>query len=401
MKPRSRLRHRAAFGPAVLAAAAVLALVSAAPDPASGRSSGGWKPVPAQGDVPQGGHGSQRRDAGRGSAENDSAESGPRTPSLAESSGFYSNLGLLDAISREAVNAIADSLALPPGSAVALYASNPNEANWFVGNILGETLAKRGYKVRILDWGAAVAAGDSSKPTPPAASAPAHPNHPRPGDQQGTQGENKPPQGPDAKNGGDKNEDGAKDGATRADTTAANPDSAQANADSVRSGSEGVSANKKSPGKKPQAGEQAAPTQGQPVGSAATPAATQGPAAALRVFPPGVVLDLRLVEFGVSYADVGRKLLFGPLRFTRVAGVYLQVSSRTEPEGELRQVLTAERHRVDRISGSQRSLAEGASYPFKIPELKVPGLGRYIEPTVVVGIVGSLVYLFNANQSSK
>jgi hypothetical protein len=122
---------------------------------------------------------------------------------------------------------------------------------------------------------------------------------------------------------------------------------------------------------------------------------------AFRTLPAGEVLDLRLVEFGVSYSDVGRKMLFGPLRFTRVGGVYIQVTSLKGPEGELRQVLSAERHRIDRLSGSQRSLAEGASYPFNLPVLKSPGLGRYIEPTVVVGIVSSLVYLFYANQSSK
>ena len=62
-------------------------------------------------------------------------------------------------------------------------------------------------------------------------------------------------------------------------------------------------------------------------------------------------------------------------------------------------MVTAERHHWDRLSGRQRVLAEGASYPFTAPELKSPGLGRYVEPAVVVGIVGSLIYLFYTNQN--
>jgi hypothetical protein len=314
---------------------------------------------------------------------------------LPERSGFYSNLALLDTISREAANAIADSLTLPPGSAVTLYSSTPHDANWFVGTVLGEILAKRGYQVRVLDWGPAPARGDSSSQSSPSSTTPAHPNRPRPSGEQNPQGQGAPPTE------SDEGDDGTGDGATPADTTVANPDSVRAKADSIRGGPEGESPEKASSDEKSRGGEQPAASQQQPTGSAGTPAPGQAPATAVRVLPAGEVLDLRIVEFGVSYADVGRKLLFGPVRFTRVAGIYLQVSSRKEPEGELRQVLSAERHCVDRLTGSQRALAEGASFPFRIPELNAPGLGRYIEPTVVVGIVGSLVYLFYANQSNK
>ena len=360
MKPRPCPRYRAAFVPAVFAAAAVLVFVCAVPGPASGGSPGGSP-----------------------------------TSSSPERSGFYSNLGLLETISREAANAIADSLTLPPGTAVTLYSSTPHDANWFVGTVFGEILAKRGYKVRILDWEPAPAHADSSSQSSPSSPTLAHPNRPHPGGEQNPQGQGAPLAESDE--GGD----GTGDGTTPADTTVANPDSVRAAADSIRGGAEGEPSDKTSPGEKRRHGGQPAASQPQPTGSTGTPASGQAPAAALRVLPPGEVLDLRVVEFGVSYADVGRKLLFGPVRFTRVAGVYLQVSSRKEPEGELRQVLSAERHSVDRLTGSQRALAEGASYPFRIPELHAPGLGRYIEPTVVVGIVSSLVYLFYANQSNK
>jgi hypothetical protein len=69
-------------------------------------------------------------------------------------------------------------------------------------------------------------------------------------------------------------------------------------------------------------------------------------------------------------------MLFGPLRFTRVGGVTLQVSQMLGPAGQLRRVVMTERHQVDRLTGSDRILAEGASYPFTAPGLKAPSIGR-------------------------
>ena len=92
-------------------------------------------------------------------------------------------------------------------------------------------------------------------------------------------------------------------------------------------------------------------------------------------------------QFGVSYAEVGRRFYIGSVHFTRIAGAFLQVSHLRGPDGELRNLVTAERHHWDRLSGKQKTLVEGASYPFTAPELSSPSLGRYVEPAVVVGIV--------------
>lgn len=372
MKPRPRPRCRAAFGPAVLAAVAVFAFVLAVPGSVLGQSPDGGKGGLPTGDGPPDGL------SATASAGNGITEGAPRASLVPPRAGFYSNLGLLDSISREAVNAIADSLTLPPGSAVTLYASTPHEANWFVGNILGEVLAGRGYQVRILDWGPAPAATGSSTTVPVTPPTTPNPASPAPADPKDAEGDSSPPPAADA----------GENEKTPADSTAPAADSTQAQAGAAS----GQTLSDGSPAVDPSNG---------PAGSTEAPAPGPAAGSSPRALPTGQVLDLRVVEFGVSYADVGRRLLFGPVRFTRVAGVYVQLSSRTEPEGELRQILSAERHVVDRLSGSQRSLAEGASYPFNIPQLKTPGLGRYIEPTVVVGIVGSLVYLFYANQSSK
>jgi hypothetical protein len=400
LKPRSRQTWSPLAGPAVGALAAMLLLATA---------------LPAVSQPP----------GGQGSAANRGATGTPATsaPPARGGGGFYSNLGLLESISREAANAIADSLTLPAGSTVTLLARTPHEANWFVGNLLAQVLAERGYKVRVSDWSpappagggaaagaAAGAAGGAATGSPtPQQGAPSRPRKPKanqPSDPAGS-ASTKEPAGAGAGNassdstlvlhekaGADSTEAGRTKAA--ADSTGANPDSVRARGRLAQGRGAGTP-----PAETPPAGVPAATQPGTPAPSAQSLAIEQAPPVAEGEFPAGNVLDLRVVEFGVGYSDIGRKLLFGPVHFTRVGGVYLQVSSLQGPEGDLRQVLSAERHRVDRLSGSQRSLAEGASYPFNVPELKTPGLGRYIEPTVVVGIVASLVYLFYANQSSK
>jgi len=116
-------------------------------------------------------------------------------------------------------------------------------------------------------------------------------------------------------------------------------------------------------------------------------------------YPPGTILDVELLQFGVRYAEAKRKMWVGSVEFTRVAGVYVRVAQLEGPSGEWVGLAKAEKHHWDRVSGRQRVLAEGAAYPFAEPTLNAPGLSAYVEPTLVVGVVGSLIYLFYANQN--
>jgi hypothetical protein len=307
-------------------------------------------PAPAQG---------WKSPSRRGPADARTTRVPPVDPFRPEKGGVYSNLGLLDRLARDAVREMADSLRLPPGEQVTILSTTWHEANWFVGGLLAESLTARGYRVKTGDWGVAPDTASANR-------ALARQGHvqPQPGQAQPENGS------------------GQEETPAPGDTTAAPPDSAAA--DGSLFASEG-----REPGK--EAAEAGAPT-------IPPPAAPTAPVPRVTL-PAGNVLDLRLIEFGVSYPQVGRKLLFGPVRFTRVGGVFAQVNSLEGPDGNFRQMVSSERHRVDRLSGSQRALVEGASYPFNPPELTPPSLSRYIEPTVVVAIVGSLVYLFYANQN--
>jgi hypothetical protein len=283
-----------------------------------------------------------------------------------EQGAFRSNLGLLDELTRETVIQLADSLQLSPGEPVTIYSSTWHEANWFIGSMLAQVLAGKGYEVHILEVAMPPAGGgqENGKTRMQAAN-------------QGAEAQEQTQQ--EQPSGGELNE------AAQGDTTGAYADSVAAAED------ESLFKTEKKPDT-PAVQKQAAPH------PAAEPVREEHAAFKPGAYPKGQVLDLRVLEFGVTYCDINRVMLFGPVRFTRIGGVYVEVSQLKGPSGSLADVVTAERHKVDRLSGAQRSMAEGASYPFSAPEMKAPSLGRYIEPTVVVAIVSSLVYLFYKNQ---
>jgi len=308
-------------------------------------------------------------------------------PVRAAEPGFLSNLGLLDRLTRSAVAAAADSLRLPPGEPVSILSQTWHEANWFVGNKMAEELTRRGHPVRVLEWSRE---GDTPPRPKRAVQGERQPAGEAPGGREGAAPDG--PDLPDDLNGGD----------------------AQAFADSVQAYADSVAAASFDPlwgemiddeGQDPPTPAAPEPPRREPPRREGVDPPAQSDAAwtglddGAPLLPDGHVVDLRIVEFGVQYSDVGRRFLFGPLQFTRVGGIFLQASHIRGPEGTIRRMTNAERHHVDRLSGSDRHLAEGASYPFSQPELQAPSLGRYVEPAVVVSIVTSLIYLFYANQN--
>jgi hypothetical protein len=62
-------------------------------------------------------------------------------------------------------------------------------------------------------------------------------------------------------------------------------------------------------------------------------------------------------------------------------------------------VANGQSHRQDELSARSRIIAEGASYPFTKPTLPAGQIGKLAEPVIVMGIIGSLVYLFYQNQN--
>ena len=294
---------------------------------------------------------------------------------------ILSNLGLLEQLTRGAAEDVASQLQIPKGAPVVIVSLAEHQGNGFVKERLAKELASRGYDVII---SRAPAGTDGAT-----AAAPSNGNG---------QGKAKP-----AANGGADAAGAGAAGADAAGVDAAGADAAGADAAGADAAGADAGAGTAVGGDPADGGASAGPTAEDEVVASQDPVAMAELALA-HALPddPSVaptVLDVEILEFGVRYSEVSRKLLLGPVQFTRVAGVYLRVTEHDGRTGYTEDMITAERHHWDRVAGRERLLAEGANYPFDRPELKAPGLGTYLEPVLVVGIVSGLVFLFYENQN--
>lgn len=315
------------------------------------------------------------------------------TLASAGAGGFPSNLAVLERLSLEALGEAVDSLRLDSREPVSILARSPHEANGFVLTRLAKILIDRGHEVTIVD--AELAAADEPKAAAPAKSSPPPPPA-APKGAAATPPATKPigalELDPD-------------DPAAVGDTTGAYADSLALLVDPLwgeplhpEAVAASAAAAKEREARAAAALPEARVDADEPA-DAGAPSPRIVTESDLTGLPAGHIVELKIQEFGVSYADVGRRMVFGPVAVTRVAGCYLELTHLIGPAGSLRRMSAGERHWVDRLGGSDRVLAEGAGYPFTRPELKPPSLGKYVEPAVVVGVVGSLIYLFYANQN--
>jgi hypothetical protein len=298
--------------------------------------------------------------------------------------GFMTNLAFLDQITREAVDAVLDSLAFAPGQGVTIVAGGSSEANQFIADAFAKALARKGYEVHL-------AMESSAPPTPaPAAASPGETSPP------GSQ----PPAGESAGGGapplGSEQDTSSTGGATGSAIPASvsSPDSSGlGDSTSVPAAGATPSTN---------GGPRTRPEAPSPSGAAkenTTPSSGPIPAPKGKLYPEGSVLEFRVLEFGVHYPTVKRRFaFFGNASVHRLGGVYIEASRVEGPDGRVIDVASGQCHSQDRLSGHARALAEGANYPFTKPVIPASNVSRMVEPVLVVGIVSSLVYLFYQNQ---
>jgi hypothetical protein len=320
-----------------------------------------------------------------------------------EGDGFMTNLAVMDQLTREAVSEVLDSLTFNPGETVTIVAAGGSEGNDFVAAAFARALARRGCDVKLAMESTAPAPAQAPTPPPARGHAPGQetPGGGSPGDTTGT-----PPAGggtPAGTGTGTGTGTGGTGGSQGSDL---NP--AGIGASSMPAGAgEGVGTSEGSAGDS--LGTEAKPdtvgTPGAPPHEehekeeGAPPPASPVPAPTWRLYPDGTVLEFRVLEFGVNYPSIKRRLiLFGSASVKRLAGVYIEASRIEGPDGRIIDVAMGQSHSHDRLSSHARVLAEGANYPFAKPTIPPSNLGRLIEPILVVGIVSSLVYLFYQNQ---
>lgn len=282
---------------------------------------------------------------------------------------FDTNLGLLERATREAVERALAGLRLPPGSEVRLHSLTNNEGAWFVEDYIARFLSDRGYRIYL---------AKPEKPAAPGAAAP---------------GAGGPVSGASSMS----------DIMKAANQTP--PDSTKPSLSSAVAGRP-AGADTSGPAADLDDDRPASPRSGP--GNAGTSPKAKGPGAAGTVVPEelnpvpegeGLVLTFRLVEFSVSYHDSWRRGLMGPRVVERLASVDLYCRLVSGGAENVLWVGGGKSDRLDVVPKAKLDLLEGMSYPFKPPSLPTRPFSRVLEPALVLGIVGGLVFLFYSNQN--
>jgi hypothetical protein len=282
---------------------------------------------------------------------------------------FDTNLGLVERATEEAVFKALDGLRLPPGSEIRLHSLTNHEAAWFVEDFIARFLSERGFKVFLVKPTAAAASGAGAG----AAGAPT--------------GGSSLADVSAAQAGTAAADSAAAAAAAATDTTAVEPDEREESDDaptSITPGPGGPGPRGRIPGAGAGAGAPAAPEVLNPV--------PEG---------EGLVLTFRLIEFGVTYHDSWRRGFLGQKVVERLAAVNVYCRLVSGSAENVLWVGGGKSERLDIVPKSKLDLLEGqgSSYPFKRPALPPQPFSRILEPALVAGIIGGLVFLFYSNQN--
>jgi hypothetical protein len=109
-------------------------------------------------------------------------------------------------------------------------------------------------------------------------------------------------------------------------------------------------------------------------------------------------LFYRIIDMSLSYPQVKRKGFLGARILTRRASLNLSFRLEDQATGK---VLWSERTKEERSDLVRRGMAgslNNKTYPFLSPPLPDDPQSRFVEPALVVAVVGGLVYLFFANR---
>ncbi len=114
--------------------------------------------------------------------------------------------------------------------------------------------------------------------------------------------------------------------------------------------------------------------------------------------PESQSLFYRIIEMSLNYPKVKRKGFLGARLVTRKA--LLNLSFRLE-YGTTGKVLWTKRGKEERSDLIKKSMIKSVNnqyYPFLSPSLPDDPQSRFVEPALVVAVVGGLIYLFFANR---
>jgi hypothetical protein len=109
-------------------------------------------------------------------------------------------------------------------------------------------------------------------------------------------------------------------------------------------------------------------------------------------------LFYRIIELSLRYPEIKRQRFLGGRRVVRKAMLNLSFRLEDTATGK---VLWSERVREETSDLIERSMAQSVNnrtYPFLSPSLPDDPQSRYVEPALVIAVVGGLIYLFFASR---
>lgn len=111
------------------------------------------------------------------------------------------------------------------------------------------------------------------------------------------------------------------------------------------------------------------------------------------------VLRYRVVLCELTYPEKYRTSPLGSRKVERRASVSLVAQLMQGPRQDVVWVRQGNAEQVSVVPAGKLNYLAGTDFPFNPPPLEQKGIGGYVEPMLVTGIVAGLIYLFYANQN--
>jgi hypothetical protein len=111
-----------------------------------------------------------------------------------------------------------------------------------------------------------------------------------------------------------------------------------------------------------------------------------------------ISLFYRIIELKLDYPKVQRKGFLGIRLVTREVSLNLSFRLDDKSTGKVLWFKRGKEEKSDLMKKSMLPSLNNQSYPFLSPSLSSDSQGKYLEPALLVAVVGGLVYLFFANR---
>lgn len=109
-------------------------------------------------------------------------------------------------------------------------------------------------------------------------------------------------------------------------------------------------------------------------------------------------LSYRILDIGVEYPAQGRYYGVGRLWIERLIMVKLSFQLTDLATREVKWIHESEASRRGRFAYNRLSAVETKTYPFTKAKFEKKSWTRYLEPVIVSGVVGGLIYLFYSHR---